>query len=152
MYLSLETALWTCVTIVTTTSGQVAGNQCSSPWVQFRESCYIFATGYPEDWTEAGVCTCYYDIYLTMAERVISSLKVKCMLGGGGFSMPLWPSLTHPSTSERISIISSIGKSGERGGVRSSVLIFKKSLISIAIGIYKRNVKYAMRASTNQTN
>lgn len=38
------------------------------------------------------------------------------------------------------------------GEVRSPVLIFKKSLISIAIGIYKRNVKYAMRASTNQTN
>eukprot|EP00105_Crassostrea_gigas_P010137 XP_011425314.1 PREDICTED: perlucin-like [Crassostrea gigas] len=49
-----QLALWACVTIVTTSYGQVVGDQCSSPWVQYRDSCYIFATGYPEDWTEAG--------------------------------------------------------------------------------------------------
>lgn len=86
VYLTLETALWACVTIVTTSYGQVAGDQCSSPWVQYRDSCYIFATGYPEDWTEAGVCNVLsYLFYFTMAyalERVISSWKVKCMLSG----------------------------------------------------------------------
>nr|XP_022293350.1 perlucin-like [Crassostrea virginica] len=29
-------------------------SQCSAPWVPFQSSCYVFATGYPEDWTEAG--------------------------------------------------------------------------------------------------
>lgn len=61
-------------------------DQCSSPWVQYRDSCYIFATGYPEDWTEAGVCNVlWYLLYFTMTDalgRVISSWKVKCMLRG----------------------------------------------------------------------
>ncbi|XP_061169376.1 perlucin-like [Saccostrea echinata] len=29
-------------------------NPCPAPWIHFHTSCYVFATGYPEDWTEAG--------------------------------------------------------------------------------------------------
>ncbi|XP_062618051.1 galactose-specific lectin nattectin-like [Saccostrea cucullata] len=27
---------------------------CPAPWIHFHTSCYVFATGYPVDWTEAG--------------------------------------------------------------------------------------------------
>ncbi|XP_062618052.1 secretory phospholipase A2 receptor-like [Saccostrea cucullata] len=27
---------------------------CPAAWIHFQTSCYVFATGYPEDWTEAG--------------------------------------------------------------------------------------------------